>query len=239
MQRSRGADSRITGSICDRYGPNVLCLAAGFVFPLIYLMACELYLTRAAWWLFVPVFFVIGMVNCFLYLPAVSTSAKNHEKHRGVAVAVPVSAFGLSALWQSQVAGHFFQRLRPLPADNGVLEWVKEIDIPRFWTFYAVILGASGFISYAGLCVLPDQSEIVASADPESPGAAVAAADETEPLLPPHHQPHLKGASIPQFLADYTAWLFFIGFLFTGLGEMYMNSVCIESATPAPQADPV
>ena len=81
-----------------------------------------------------------------MYLASVATCAKNYanSRYRGFAIALPISAFGLSAMWQSQVGAHLLNR--------EIADGSSEVDVFRYFVFLAGLLmgvGVLGFFSYA------------------------------------------------------------------------------------------
>ena len=87
-----------------------------------------------------------------LYFSALTTSAKNFVGHRGLSIAVPIAAFGLSSFWEALVAGSpLFSR--KIQASGG--DVVRELDVVRLFRFFAILLGVVGVIGALGLIVIP------------------------------------------------------------------------------------
>ena len=63
-----------------------------------------------------------------LYFSALTTSAKNFVGHRGLSIAVPIAAFGLSSFWEALLAGSrlFTKEVR---AQGGDI----ELDVVRLF----------------------------------------------------------------------------------------------------------
>lgn len=104
----------IFGYLCDRYSPSPLSLLAGLLFGAGYVLAAFTYRSGPPpdvggdglpFWVMVVAFIAIGMGTSCMYLGAVATCAKNYGKgkHKGIMLAIPIAAFGLSGMWQSQV----------------------------------------------------------------------------------------------------------------------------------------
>lgn len=106
----------LLGYLCDRVGPAPLSFGSGVLFGVGYLLAAYTYRSGAkdvygytherGWPLSVMVlaFVIIGLGTVAMYLSAVTTCAKNfgRGKNRGLALASPIAAFGLSGMWQSE-----------------------------------------------------------------------------------------------------------------------------------------
>ncbi|KAM0802952.1 major facilitator superfamily domain-containing protein [Usnea florida] len=152
------------GYLCDRYNPRPLSLAAGISFGVGYLLAALTYHagppeSEGGWpfAIMVVAFVGVGMGTSCMYLSAVTTCAKNFGtgKHKGLALALPIAAFGLSGMWQSQVGSHFFARKED--ERNG------DVDVFRYFVFLAGLLFAVGLVGAVGLRVIGEE-ELIASA---------------------------------------------------------------------------
>ncbi|AEO71591.1 uncharacterized protein THITE_136083 [Thermothielavioides terrestris NRRL 8126] len=198
--------------------------------------------------LMVLAFLAIGVGTCSMYMSAVATCAKNfgRGKHRGLAVAGPIAAFGLSGMWLSQVGSRLF-------AVPGGEE--GEVDVFRFFVFLAVLLVVVGVIGAFGLTIVnekdlieeaveelersgildgsamftPGRSEngygTVERSDPfdEMEDAGIKDPEEEEARL---KKQWVLNAETRRFLADHTMWCFALGFvLMIGPGEAFINNV--------------
>ena len=250
------------GYLCDRYNPRPLSLGAGILFGVGYLLAALTY--RAGppgserGWSFgvmVVAFVGVGMGTSCMYLSAVTTCAKNfgRGRHKGLALAMPIAAFGLSGMWQSQVGSHFFAQKED--ERNG------DVDVFRYFLFLAGLLFAVGLVGAVGLRVVGEE-ELIANAVDElersglledNPFLQRSLLHDGENLngngygtLSPHHgegeasslasKPHdpdiaLKKAMLLNtetriFLTDPAMWLLAAGFfLTTGPGEAFINNL--------------
>lgn len=140
------------GWLCDRYKPSWLSLASGLTFGLGYLLAAFVYHSNESVDLMILAFVLIGAGTSCMYLSAVTTCAKNFGRgeHKGIALAMPIAAFGLSGMWQSQIGSHFF------------LGTSGTMDVDRYFVFLAILLFTSGVIGCAGLEIV-DQDQPPAS----------------------------------------------------------------------------
>ncbi|KAL8953406.1 MAG: hypothetical protein Q9222_000719 [Ikaeria aurantiellina] len=153
----------IFGYLCDRFSPRPLSAFAGLVFGLGYLLAALAYRSGpAARGGFPPAIMVIsfvgvGMGTSCMYLSAVTTCAKNfgRGKHKGLALAMPIAAFGLSGMWQSQVGSRLLYERSP--------QRHGEVDVYRYFIFLAILLFVVGLIGSFALVVF-NEEELIAEA---------------------------------------------------------------------------
>ncbi|KAI9821952.1 MAG: putative monocarboxylate transporter mch1 [Pycnora praestabilis] len=152
------------GYLCDRYNPGPLSLLAGLFFCFGYTLAAFTYQQGPplaaggdGWPFSVMVlgFVAIGMATSCMYLSAVTTCAKNfgRGKHKGFALAMPIAAFGLSGMWQSQIGSRLLYERQP-DGRKG------DVDVSRFFLFLGFILLAVGLIGAVGLRVVDEQELI-------------------------------------------------------------------------------
>jgi MFS family permease len=259
----------LLGYICDRSGPKPLSLLAAGMFgvgysaaAVGYQRACEIVGDGGGhgeggdgegekWYvLMVFAFVAIGVGTCSMYMSAVATCAKNfgRGKHRGLAVAVPIAAFGLSGMWLSQVGSRWF-----LSKDSNAEE--GEVDVFRFFVFLAVLLVGVGVVGAFGLKIV-DEEDLIEEAVEElersgildgsaifTPGRSengygtVERGDPFDELEdanikdPGEEEARLKkqwvlNAETRRFLTDHTMWCFAMGFFFMiGPGEAFINNM--------------
>lgn len=151
------------GYLCDRYTPSPLALLSGLVFGGGYLLAAFAYrsgpLPEAGgegWppWVMVVAFVAIGTATSCMYLAAVTTCAKNfgRGKHKGIMLAVPIAGFGLSGMWQSQVATYLLCERRE-DGSRG------DVDVFRYFLFLALFLFCLGVIGTFGLRIVDEEED--------------------------------------------------------------------------------
>ncbi|KAI9857155.1 MAG: putative monocarboxylate transporter mch1 [Vezdaea acicularis] len=154
----------IFGYLCDRFSPSPLSLFSGTTFGLGYLLAAFTYRSgpppsaEGEGWpfgLMVLAFAGVGMGTSCMYLSAVTTCAKNFGRgeHAGMALALPIAAFGLSGLWQSQVGSRLLYERLP---DGGR----GNVDVFRYFLFLSGTLFAAGCIGTIGLRVV-DEGDLI------------------------------------------------------------------------------
>jgi MFS family permease len=155
------------GYLCDRIGPAPLSFASLILFGIGYLLAAFTYKSGAkdisgytherGWPLSVMIvaFVIIGMATTCMYLSAVTTCAKNFGKgkYRGLALACPIAAFGLSGMWQSQIGEKVLYERR---ADGKR----GDVDVFKFFLFLAIVLMAVGLLGTLLLKVV-DEDELI------------------------------------------------------------------------------
>lgn len=251
----------IFGYLCDRYSPWPLALFSGITFGASYLLAAFTYRSGpppdaggSGWpfWVMVVAFVGIGISTCSLYLAAVTTCAKNfgRSKHKGVILAAPIAAFGLSGMWQSQVGTYMLYEHR---ADGSR----GDVDVFRFFVFLAIMLFCIGSIGTFGLRIVDGEEEgryideaveqlersgllerppgdeageaaAYGTFAPSSPANGDIVRDDTQSL--PEDEQKKKNWVLNyetrMFLKDHTMWWLALGFfLVTGPGEAYVNNV--------------
>jgi hypothetical protein len=99
-------------------------------------------------------FIAIGMGTSCMYLAAVATCAKNYGrgKHKGIMLALPIAAFGLSGMWQSQL-GTYVLCERDVDGNCG------DVDVFRYFLFLGIVLLVTGIIGTFALRIVDDDEE--------------------------------------------------------------------------------
>ncbi|KAK6362197.1 putative monocarboxylate transporter mch1 [Orbilia blumenaviensis] len=223
----------IFGWICDNYGPDRLSILSACLFVPGYLSAAYCYNNKLQSTAMFFSFFLIGSGTVSMYLTGITTCAKNFTKRRGLALAVPISAFGLSPLWMSQVANAGFMK----DSEDG--SGTRELDINRIYKFFAIYLLAIGLLGSCFLKIYPDPDldEVVlrgetapllasspTAAEHTEYGAAVLSNDPND--IPPAVKRRLLNDDTRNFLSDPTMWWFAAGvFLTAGPGESFINNM--------------
>ncbi|KZF19444.1 MFS general substrate transporter [Xylona heveae TC161] len=154
----------IFGYLCDRYGPRPVILSGGVFFGLGYLLAAFTYRAgapRDGGWpvgVMILAFIGVGMGTSAMYLASVATTAKNfgRGKHKGLTLAIPITAIGLSSMWLSQVASRVLYERRP-DGSRG------DVDVFKFFIFLAVLLFVLALIGSVALRVV-DEEEMIEEA---------------------------------------------------------------------------
>ncbi|KAL8780341.1 MAG: hypothetical protein Q9194_000970 [Teloschistes cf. exilis] len=148
------------GYLCDQFSPRPLSLFAGICFGLGYLLAAfsyrHGYIEEGGFppAVMVVAFVAVGMGTSCMYLSAVTTCAKNsgRGKYKGLALAIPIAAFGLSGMWQSQIGSRLLYDRSP--------ERYGEVDVYRYFVFLALLLFIVGLIGAFALNIV-DEEELI------------------------------------------------------------------------------
>ncbi|KAF5019454.1 hypothetical protein F66182_8536 [Fusarium sp. NRRL 66182] len=259
----------IVGYICDRVGLKPLALAGGILFGIGYGIAAAVYRSldlefrghpgervNGDWSLPLMMFaFVcIGVATCALYMASVSSCAKNFGKgrYRGLALATPITCFGLSPMWLSQAGTRLFTEKRS-DGSRG------DLDVFRYFLFLGVLLFSMGILGTFTLQVV-DEDDLIEEAIEELEHSglldgssllgrsernygATASGGETESstLLDPSiddakwKKNWVLNAETRAFLSDRTMWPFALAFvLIVGPGEAFINNLgtIIGTLTP-------
>ena len=154
----------IFGYLCDRFSPPPLSLLASCLFGAGYLLAAYTFRSGPPQdaggdgWPFgvmILAFVGIGAGTSCMYLSAVATCAKNYaqSKYRGFMLAVPIAAFGLSGMWQSQVGALLLYERLP----NGQR---GDVDVFKYFLFLGGTLFGIGIIGVLGLRIV-DEEELI------------------------------------------------------------------------------
>ncbi|KAF2120687.1 MFS monocarboxylic acid transporter-like protein [Lophiotrema nucula] len=169
------------GYLCDRLGPGVPSCLSGVLFGLGYLLAAYTYRSGpppsadGQGWPFgvmVLAFALVGMGTSCMYLSAVTTCAKNFGRGnaKGIALAVPIAAFGLSGMWQSQIGSNLLYE-RKADGSKG------DVDVFRFFLFLGITLLAVGVVGTFALRII-DEGEMIDDAIDELERSGLLAQDE-------------------------------------------------------------
>lgn len=217
------------GIICDNKGPRIVCAyTAVLAFPA-YLVASLAYTNRWQPWVLICCYVCLGSATVGLYLSAISTVAKNHPDSRGFAMAAVTASFGLSSLWETQVADRLYRS--PVTGD---------IDIRALWLSFGVLMSLVGVISAFTLRVVPPSNtarfrrfshSAIESDDDEEATDDEQGNDERTALL--SHSAILEPSDklsptdrMKAFLADHSSWWYFLAFvLLAGPGEVFTNNL--------------
>lgn len=154
----------ILGWFCDRLGPAPMSFVSAILFAVGYLLAAFTYRSGASsisgytyergWPLEIMIlaFVIIGLATTGMYLSAVTTCAKNFGKgrNRGLAMASPIAAFGLSGMWQSQFGEHVLYERTP-EGGRG------DVDVFKFFVFLAGSLFTVGLLGTFLLKVVDEE----------------------------------------------------------------------------------
>lgn len=249
------------GYLCDRYSPRPVSLLSAFFFGPGYLLAALTYKSGpppdsggSGWpyWAMILGFLGVGAGTASMYLAAVSTCAKNfgRSKHKGFMLAMPIAAFGLSGMWQSQVGRHLLYERGP-NGEHG------DVDVYKYFLFLSILLFTVGVLGFFALHIV-DEEKLIDEAVEELERSGIL--DESSFFRPREeieaaygtfganqaNNRNVETTSITSskeekqkkswllnfetrlFLRDRTMWWLAAGFfLASGPGEAYINNVCV------------
>lgn len=183
-------------------------------------------------------FFFVGSGTSSMYFSGVTTCAKNFTGARGLALALPIAAFGLSSLWLAQLLSRLFG------SSDG-----KDLDLAKVFMFLSIFLFIVSLIGGFGLQVISEtgdgekllddehygegEHESLVGSSRRSYGTTRGGETEYESAVstierPEDHDWWLNKAT-REFLSDPTMWWFAAGFfLVTGPGEAFINNVSFQ-----------
>ncbi|KAJ4406316.1 hypothetical protein N0V82_010153 [Gnomoniopsis sp. IMI 355080] len=255
----------VFGYICDRRGPSPLCALSAALCAIGYGLAAALYKhgasyppsspTSLTYGLMMFAFILIGTGSCALYSASVSSCAKNFGKgkYRGLALAIPITAVGLSGVWQSQVASRLLYETLP-DGTRG------DVNVFYFFLFLAVLFCLVGIMGTFLMKVI-DEDELIDEAveelersglldpsglfSPTHAHSSYGSFQRSEPDLIDHevdarHSVLAKdldddaiskknwvlNAETRRFFGDHTMWFFAAGFfLVIGPAEAFINNM--------------
>ncbi|KAK9254316.1 major facilitator superfamily domain-containing protein [Lipomyces tetrasporus] len=235
----------IVGISADMYGSAVLSLLSAILFGVAYALAAWAYAAHLPYFTMMISFLLIGGGTACMYFGSITTCAKTFTSNRGLALGLPITAYGLSSLWQSQVAAAFF-----MDRESG------EVHVPGLFAFFAVFLSTVGLIATAGYHFGYRPDSLVASSKKLQRTAAKLGSDEETPLLDDDgsepFSPRVGSSAanlgaggvdvddeddcktilltrkqmVLAFAKDWTAWGAALGLFTTiGPGEMFLNNM--------------
>ncbi|KAK9234971.1 major facilitator superfamily domain-containing protein [Lipomyces kononenkoae] len=129
----------IVGISADLYGSAILSFIAAILFGVAYSLAAWTYAAHLPYFAMMISFLLIGGGTACMYFGSITACAKTFTSNRGLALGLPITAYGLSSLWQSQIAALFFT-----DKQSG------EVRVPSLFTFFAIFLTTIGFIAAVG-----------------------------------------------------------------------------------------
>ncbi|KAF2222229.1 MFS monocarboxylic acid transporter [Elsinoe ampelina] len=251
----------LSGYLCDRYGPGLPSALAGILFGLGYILAAFTYRSGPPesvgghGWPFgvmILAFVMVGVATSGMCLAAVSTCAKNfgRGKHKGLALAMPIAAFGLSGMWQAQVGSNLLYEVK----DDGSK---GDVDVFKYFLFLGITLSLVGLIGSFVLRIV-DEEEMIDEAVEELERSGLLEDSElfhrvvqergygtmdlsnsqydlvqreiddrkAQALRDKEKKEWLLNEETRRFLTDKTMWLLAAGFfLVTGPGEAFINNL--------------
>ncbi|CAK9439018.1 uncharacterized protein LODBEIA_P32420 [Lodderomyces beijingensis] len=235
----------VLGYLSDCYGPSILSFLSMWLFvPSYALNSWLLSWNCSSVPLFSMTFGMIGLATSSLYFSSLLTCAKIFPHQKGLAISLPVTCYGLSALLGSQVLKMDYFHLSRETYKSGD-DRSDLLNLVRVFKFFAVlysVVGISSFISSSVAIVEQDAifgeiEDIMSSNNSIPPSSAANGTseeqDENAPLLrgedlapqrsldPPNHKKRYIN-----FLKDVSAWLLLVSLILNvGPLESYQNNL--------------
>ncbi|KAK9463030.1 major facilitator superfamily domain-containing protein [Lipomyces oligophaga] len=222
----------LVGVAADTFGPGALTMASSIFFFIAYLLAAWTYSAGLPYPAMMVAFLFIGCGTACMYFAGITACAKTFTTHRGLGLGLPITAYGLSSLWQSEVIAAFYTEA------NGD---VRVVAIFVSFAIFLAFVGIISTVSYRIAYIPAKNSPSLAKIDEDDP--LLVARLSTDSVYPDVAIPELdeSGTSpILDFLKDPTAWILAAGlFTTTGPGEMFLNnmgSIIRSLDSPRPSA---
>ncbi|ODV80731.1 monocarboxylate permease [Suhomyces tanzawaensis NRRL Y-17324] len=157
---------------------------------------------------FATAFFFIGLATSSLYFASVITCAKIYPDHKGLAISLPITCYGLSSLFGSQL-----MKMAYFKHDGS-----SYLDLHKAFNFFGVLYIIMGILNFVSNSIVIVEQDVLFAApslpDETTPLVSLAADDEDDSnsLLPQrslvepqhHHQRYI------QFLHDKSAWILLV-----------------------------
>lgn len=215
-------------------------------------------------WVMVVAFVTIGFGTTCMYISAMTTCVKNFGKgnNKGLAVAAPTAAFGLSGMWQSQLGEKVLYERRP-DGKRG------DVDVFKFFLVLAIILAVVGVLGTFFLKIV-DEEELIDEAVDELERSGLLQDDaffrrgswerhygtiedvsndeaaelrrtaDANALMEKRKKTLLLNEETRRFLKDRNMWFLATGFFFvSGPGEVFITNLgTIIGTLYPPTSDP-
>lgn len=212
------------GYLSDCYGPSILSFLSVWFFVPSYAFNSYLVSTgcnKLA--LYCCTFCFIGLATSSLYFSSLLTCAKIFPKHKGLAISLPVTCYGLSALIGSQLLKlDYFRMIYKL--DGG--DMLDLVKVFRFFAWLYAIVGVLSFISSSIVLVEQDVIFDLDETDVDDASTPLLHDDLTpqrsvRSIDPPNHKKRFI-----TFLKDVSSWVLLISLIMNiGPMESYQNNL--------------
>lgn len=244
----------VLGYLADCYGPSLLSLILIWFFVPSYFVNAQVVksleynnVMKIHLYAFGICFFFIGLATSSLYFLSLLTCAKIYPEHKGLAISLPVTCYGLSTLLGSQL-----MKLSYFKQYSGLL------SLRKVFNFFGVLYLVMGVLNFVSSSVVSMESEIIFTNEDE-----MEEADEELPLVTSrsrhsHHSCEDDDNLIPEraiieplkhqerfinFLKDKSAWLLLASLILNiGPMESFQNnlgSIIINSNSESNLSDQV
>ncbi|CUM66794.1 uncharacterized protein PRCAT00004476001 [Priceomyces carsonii] len=220
----------VLGYLSDCHGPALLSLISIWLFcPSYYINSllvsnAEKYpLAKTSVYGFSITFGLIGLATSSLYFLSLLTCARIYPNHKGLAISLPVSCYGLSTFIGSQLL-----KLKYFKAGD-------YLDLPKTFNFFGALYLVVGVLNFTSSSIVTIEQEIIFHdestpllRDQEECGEEEVdyAGDENlletqSSLEPTHHHERYK-----KFLLDKSSWFLLLSLILNiGSLESYQNNL--------------
>ncbi|ORY81453.1 major facilitator superfamily domain-containing protein [Protomyces lactucae-debilis] len=183
----------LIGLLSDKYGANRVCLFSALLGIPGLLLAANAYERRQGYLVLCSAFFLIGVASTCAYITSVSTCARNFAGARGLAIAIPICAYGFATLLYTLVFERYFSLANQAQ---------EQYNIPGFWRNLCWFVGLAALL---GSCFMKSPT----SATNESiSGPLEDSSQEQVPLLGSQEE------SRPPFFEDITVLMYAVAYIF-------------------------
>ncbi|OBA21482.1 MFS general substrate transporter [Metschnikowia bicuspidata var. bicuspidata NRRL YB-4993] len=227
----------VLGYLADCYGPALLSIISIWAFCPAYFVNAAVVralenspsaaadLSRGSVFAMAASFCFIGLATSSLYFSSLLTCAKIYPDHKGLAISLPVSCYGVLSLLGSQIL-----KLDYFHASRDILDLYKVFMFFSVLYFFVGILNlVSNLIVSIEQDVIFNDSEPLLSAMELGPEPALT--PQCSAVEPPHHRERYAS-----FLRDKSAWILLVALFFSiGPLECFQNNLgLIIEATAGP-----
>ncbi|AOW28783.1 hypothetical protein MEM_03247 [Candida albicans L26] len=199
----------VLGYLADSYGPALLSLFSIWFFCPSYFVNSYLVSTQSGSVIgFCVCFCFIGLATSSLYFSSLITCARICPDHKGLAISLPITCYGLSALLGAQILKlPYFHR-------HDVL------DLEVVFSFFAWLYLVVGIASFVSSSIVIVESELLFGVTPDEE-TALLELTPTRSLEPPNHRQRFVS-----FVKDPSAWILLVSLILNiGPMESYQNNL--------------
>lgn len=227
----------VLGYLADCYGPALLSLISIWTFCPAYFVNATIVkalensasgaaeLSQGCVAALAISFCFIGLATSSLYFSSLLTCAKIFPQHKGLAISLPVSCYGVSSLIGAQILNlDYFRRAN------------DDLDLYKVFMFFSILYFFVGALNLVSNSIVTIEQEVIFG---ENEPLLLEIEENPEPSLTPqrsalepahHRERYLK------FLKDKSAWLLLVALFFSiGPLECFQNNLgLIIDATAGP-----
>ncbi|KAL6453149.1 MCH1 Probable transporter MCH1 [Candida maltosa Xu316] len=199
----------VLGYLADVYGPALLSLFSIWFFCPSYFV--NSYLVKAnvtSIYGYCVTFCLIGLATSSLYFSSLITCARIYPDRKGLAISLPITCYGLSALLGAQLLKF------PYFHSGGYL------DLKTVFSFFGWLYLFVGIASFVSSSIVIVESELLFNIIDEQESVLLELTPSRSLEPPNHHQRFIK------FLKDPSAWILLVSLILNiGPMESYQNNL--------------